>query len=45
MDTSVRHRPFGRIAYLRGKPASEWIEAISKRRRPRECTPLANPHR
>ena len=43
MDTRVRHRPFGRIAYLRGRPASEWIEAISKHRRPRESTPLTHP--
>jgi hypothetical protein len=43
MDTYVRHRPFGRVAYLRGKPASEWIDAISKRRPPREHPPLASP--
>jgi hypothetical protein len=43
MDTNIRHRPIGHPAYLRGKPASEWIDAIAKRRRPREYTPLAHP--
>jgi hypothetical protein len=43
MNRNVRHRPFRHAAYLRGKPASEWIDAISKRRRPRGYTPLANP--
>jgi hypothetical protein len=43
MDTNSRHRPIGCPAYLRGKPASEWIDAIAKRRRPREYTPLAGP--
>lgn len=43
MEINVRHRPFGSPAYLRGKPASAWIDALAKRRRPREYTPLANP--
>jgi hypothetical protein len=42
MDTNIRHRPIGYPAYLRGKPAREWIDAIAKRRRPREYTPLAH---
>jgi hypothetical protein len=41
METIVRHRPSGRIAYLRGKPASQWIDATSKRRRHREQAPRA----
>jgi hypothetical protein len=39
MATTIRHTTLSHIGYLRGKPASEWIDAISKRRRPREHTP------
>lgn len=42
MDTDVPHARSGRIAYLRGRPTSEWIDAISKRRRTREHPPPAN---
>jgi hypothetical protein len=42
MDTDVPHPRFGRIAYLRGRPTSEWIDAISKRRRTREQPPPAS---
>jgi hypothetical protein len=28
----------GRIAYLRGRPASEWVGAVSKRRRPQDAS-------
>jgi hypothetical protein len=43
MDTYVPHPRFGRVAYLRGRPASEWIDAISKRRRTREHPAPASP--
>lgn len=42
MDTCVPHPRFGRIAYLRGRPTSEWIDALSKRRRTREHSPPAD---
>ncbi len=32
MATNLRNRRFGRIAYLRGRPAADWISALSKRR-------------
>jgi hypothetical protein len=38
-DDLVRgDRGVGRVAYLRGRPASEWINATSKRRPAREHT-------
>lgn len=39
MPTNTHHRPFGRVAYLRGKPAADWIAALSTRR------PVAEPAR
>lgn len=36
------HRPFG-SAYLRGKPVSEWISALSKRRPATEPAAPADP--
>ena len=39
MATTIRHTTVSHIGYLRGKLASEWIDAISKRRRPCEHTP------
>ena len=41
MATNLRNRSFGRITYLRGKPAAEWISALSKRRPAADRTPLA----
>jgi hypothetical protein len=41
MATNLRNRRFGRIAYLRGKPAAEWISALSKRRPAADHAPLA----
>jgi hypothetical protein len=42
MATNVRNRPSGRIAYLRGKPAADWISALSKRRPAADHAPLAD---
>jgi hypothetical protein len=40
-DDQVRGERVGRIAYLRGRPASEWIRAVSRGRTAREQAPLA----
>lgn len=39
MDTNIRHRP----AYFRGRPASQWIDALSRRRLSREHAPSDHP--
>lgn len=36
MNTNIRRSAASHTPYLRGKPASEWIDALSTRRRARE---------
>ncbi|HET6953279.1 MAG TPA: hypothetical protein VFI47_23060 [Acidimicrobiales bacterium] len=43
MDTNIRPRAARRIAYFRGRPASQWIDALSTRHGARGNDPSYRP--